>query len=116
MTLFKLFNESEMSMNEIHLVMSKTGVGYAAMVNCAWMSTYYIVILAWILFYIIASLTNGRAGFSIKVATTSRYQKKIKRRVFESIYGIGLALSDVIRVLQPIGDRYMSSIFSCDAK
>ena len=28
-----------------------TGVGYAAVINAAWLNVYYIVILAWCLFY-----------------------------------------------------------------
>ena len=35
------------------------GVGYAAVINAAFIAIFYIVILAWCLFYFFASLTAG---------------------------------------------------------
>ena len=35
------------------------GVGYAAVINAAWLNIYYIVILAWCLFYFLVSLNSG---------------------------------------------------------
>ena len=35
------------------------GVGFAAMINCAFLAIYYIVILAWCVFYFFASLNSG---------------------------------------------------------
>jgi len=34
------------------------GVGYAALVNAAWLNIYYIVILAWCMFYLLVSLNS----------------------------------------------------------
>lgn len=34
-------------------------MGYAAVINAAWLNIYYIVILAWCLFYFLVSLTKG---------------------------------------------------------
>ena len=36
------------------------GVGYAAVINAAWLNIYYIVILAWCLFYFLVSLNSGK--------------------------------------------------------
>lgn len=36
-----------------------SGIGYAAAVMSCWMNVYYIVILAWALFYFFMSLRTG---------------------------------------------------------
>ena len=36
------------------------GVGYAAVVNAAWLNIYYIVILAWCMFYFLVSLNSSK--------------------------------------------------------
>lgn len=36
-----------------------TGIGYAAAVMSCWMNVYYIVILAWAIFYFFMSLRSG---------------------------------------------------------
>ncbi|XP_076469703.1 sodium- and chloride-dependent GABA transporter 1-like [Babylonia areolata] len=35
------------------------GVGYAATIMAAWLNTYYIVVLAWAVFYLVSSLTRN---------------------------------------------------------
>ena len=37
------------------------GVGYAAVINAAWLNIYYIVILAWCFFYFLVSLNTGNS-------------------------------------------------------
>ena len=39
------------------------GVGYAAVINAAFIAIFYIVILAWCLFYFFACLTAGNIIF-----------------------------------------------------
>lgn len=38
----------------------ESGVGYAAVINAAWLNIYYIVILAWCLFYFLVSLSSSK--------------------------------------------------------
>jgi hypothetical protein len=40
------------------------GVGYAAAVMACWLNVYYIVVLAWGLYYFYESLSSGKFYFS----------------------------------------------------
>ena len=40
------------------------GVGYAALVNAAWLNIYYIVILAWCMFYLLVSLNTRKSDIN----------------------------------------------------
>jgi hypothetical protein len=41
------------------------GVGYAAAVMACWLNVYYIVVLAWGLYYFYESLSSGKFYYSI---------------------------------------------------
>lgn len=51
-------------------------MGYAAVINAAWLNIYYIVILAWCLFYFLVSLSKGKPEF----AYTTYSKNKTKQR------------------------------------
>jgi len=91
------------------------GVGYAAMVNCAWMSTYYIVILAWILFYIIASLTNevpwGSCGNWWNTETCVNAYARLNMSTFVSednrtLYDLNGTFYDAAKLTDPVKEYW----------
>lgn len=44
-----------------------SGIGYAAAVMSCWMNVYYIVILAWAIFYFFMSLSTGKPTQSVTI-------------------------------------------------
>ena len=59
-------------------------MGYAAVINAAWLNIYYIVILAWCLFYFLVSLSSGTVTFTNSFLSLSVY---IKHTALASLLG-----------------------------
>jgi hypothetical protein len=50
------------------------GIGYAAAVMSCWMNVYYIVILAWAIFYFFMSMRSGKqAGFDLFISRSDLF-------------------------------------------
>lgn len=50
-----------------------SGVGYAGLVNAAWLNIYYIVILAWCMFYFLVSLNSRKSNKQKRVLDFKKY-------------------------------------------
>lgn len=49
------------AIDKVHIMFNfTTGIGYAAAVMSCWMNVYYIVILAWAIFYFFMSMRSGK--------------------------------------------------------
>ena len=52
------------------------GIGYAAAVMSCWMNVYYIVILAWAIFYFFISMRSGNLLLYFYFVTVDRCMQK----------------------------------------